>query len=72
MPLVAVPGSDLCPVKAYRNMTELTPASSHHPAFSIKADKGKLKPRIYRQLQEKIKWLIAKQAGTQIYTVHTA
>ena len=50
VPLVTIPGSDLCPVKAYRNMTMSMPASNHHPAFLIKLDKGKFNPLTYGQL----------------------
>ena len=35
VPLVTIPGSALCPVKAYKNMAKLMPASCHQPAFLI-------------------------------------
>ena len=33
LPLVAIPGSELCPVKAFKSMTTLLPTSGRHPAF---------------------------------------
>ena len=39
VPLVTTPGSDLCPVKAYKNMPVLMPASSPQPAFLISTGK---------------------------------
>ena len=43
VPLVTIPGSALCPVKAYKNMAKLMPASSHQPAFLINNGKGRTK-----------------------------
>ena len=72
VPLVTIPGSDLCPVKAYRNMTMFTPASNHHPVFLIKSDKGKFNPLTYGQLQEKVKWLVAKTGrDPNLYSTHS-
>ena len=60
VPLVAIPGSELCPVKAYKTMTALAPVADHQPAFVIRNKKGKFTPLIYKQLQGKLKWLIAR------------
>lgn len=35
IPIVAIPGSSLCPVKAYLNMVKLVPAVNDAPAYSI-------------------------------------
>jgi hypothetical protein len=40
IPLVEIPNSSLCPVKAYINMITLIPAENESPAFCIL--KGKL------------------------------
>ena len=39
IPLVAIPGSLLCPVQAYLNMVRLVPAPSTHPAFVLPSSK---------------------------------
>ena len=35
VPLTAIPGSNLCPVNAFLNMTKLVPASDDDPAFGL-------------------------------------
>ena len=72
VPLVSIPGSDLCPVKAYSNMAELVPAHHSQPAFLCKTLKEKLVPLTYGQLQEKIKWSIAKTGrDANLYSSHS-
>ena len=72
VPLVTIPGSALCPVKAYKNMAKLMPASSHQPAFLINNGNGRTKPLIYGQLQEKIKGLISKSGrDSSLYSTHS-
>ena len=72
VPLVSIPGSDLCPVKAYKNMAELLPALDSQPAFLIKVGSGKFKPLIYGQLQERIKTLIALTGrDSNLYSTHS-
>ena len=72
VPIVTIPGSALCPVKAYKNMAKLMPASSHQPAFLINNGKGRTKPLIYGQLQEKIKGLISKTGrDSSLYSTHS-
>lgn len=51
VPLVAIPGSPLCPVAAYRNMVKLVPASTTDPLFVLKAKNNKLVPVTYFQFQ---------------------
>ena len=55
IPLTAIPGSILCPVKAYRNMIALTPATQHDPAFVVRARDSSMVPLLYKQLQQRIK-----------------
>ena len=70
MPLVTTPGSDHCPVKAYKNMSELMPASDCTPAFLISTGKGKTKPLDHGYLQEKIKGLISKTGrDSSLYSI---
>lgn len=55
IPLTAIPGSILCPVKAYRNMIALTLAPQHHPAFVVRARDFSIVPVLYKQLQQRMK-----------------
>ncbi|MCG8075263.1 MAG: hypothetical protein JAY75_03350 [Candidatus Thiodiazotropha taylori] len=72
VPLVAIPGSDLCPVKAYKKMITLTPAADHHPAFLIQYKKGKFRPLLYKQLQDKLKWLVTQTGRDPVqYSTHS-
>lgn len=54
VPVLPVPGSILCPVAAYKSMTELVPAKSSDPAFCLPQQR-KLVPVTYFQLQNFIK-----------------
>ena len=54
MPMVAIPGSVLCPVEAYKTMIREVLAASQDPVFVMRTGSGKLKPLLYKQLQEKI------------------
>ena len=72
VPLVAIPESVLCPVLAFKNMIRDTPASVHDPAFVRRTDKGRIKPLLYKHLQEKIKNLISKSGrDPQLYSSHS-
>lgn len=72
IPLAAIPSSILCPVKAYCNMIDLMPASELDPAFVVKASDSSLVPLLYRQLQEKIKTLIARTGrDPDLYASHS-
>ena len=72
VPLVAIPESVLCPVLAFKNMIRATPALVHDPAFVRRTDKGRIKPLLYKHLQEKIKILISKTGrDPQLYSSHS-
>ena len=72
MPLLAIPDLVLCTVLANENMMRATPASPDDPVFSMRTNKGKVKPLIYRHLQEKIKGLIAKTGrDPHLYVSHS-
>lgn len=58
IPLVPIPNSPLCPVKAYLNMISLTVVSGKNPAFCIKTGKI-IKPVTYKQLQSVLKHMVA-------------
>ena len=61
IPLVEIPNSSLCPVKAYINMITLIPAENESPAFCIL--KGKLLvPVTYYLFQNVLRKLI-KEIG---------
>ena len=48
------------------------PASGHQPAFLINTGKGRTKPLIYGQLQEKIKGLISTTGrDSSLYSTHS-
>ena len=57
IPIVAIPGSSLCPVKAYLNMVKLVPAVNDAPAYSIFKHR-KVIPVTYRQFQTFLKKMI--------------
>ena len=72
MPLVAMLGSVTCPVEAYKTMIRDVPAASQDPVFVMRTDNGKLKPLLYKQLQEKIKVLIGKMGqDPTLYASHS-
>ena len=72
MPSVAIPESVLCPVLTFKNMIRATPALVHHPAFVRRTDKGRIKPLLYKHLQEKIKILMSKTGrDPQLYSSHS-
>lgn len=57
VPCVAFPGSVLCPVRAYRNMLHLVPASAKGPAFVL-PHKGSVRPVTYRDYMSVLRHLI--------------
>ena len=75
IPLAAIPGSVLCPVTAYHNMVKLNPASETGPDFIVdarKAGASRQAPLSYKQLQEKIKYLIHKTGRDPLaYSSHS-
>ena len=61
VPVLAVPGSHLCPVTAFKHMTKLTNQSGDSPAF-IWSDKSGTRPLSYPIFMRVLKSLI-KQSG---------
>ncbi len=57
IPLLAVPGSSLCPVAAFSNMVKLVPGNPSDPAFMLSKGQAKV-PVTYNQLQSKLKLLV--------------
>jgi hypothetical protein len=57
IPVAAIPGSLLCPVRAYLNMIDLTPAPTYSPAFVFMKHK-KLVPVTYSLLHSTLRNLI--------------
>ena len=71
IPIVAIPGSILCPVKAFINMCKLVPAQSHQPAFLLCGRTG-LAPVTYKQFNDKIKALITACGGNaSLFSTHS-
>ena len=62
VPILATPGSCLCPVTAYKNMISKVAASQSDPAFCVfsGSKKATLVPLIYSQFQTKFRDLIAR------------
>ena len=58
LPLMQIPGSLLCPVRALSLMFGMVPARGDEPAFAIQQGK-KLIPFSYTQLQSMLKWAIS-------------
>jgi hypothetical protein len=58
VPVLAIPGSPLCPVQAYKAMTSLVPASVSDPVF-LKRSKSKWVPLSYSTFATKLKSLVA-------------
>ena len=57
LPLVSIPGSPLCPVQAFKQMSACIPASASDPAFVVPGKK-KVIPITYRKLQSFLKEMI--------------
>ena len=55
VPLVAIPGSKLCPVEAFRKMSSFIPAEDKDPAFLYVDNQGKRHPVTYHQFQRILK-----------------
>ncbi len=68
IPLLSIPGSCLCPVRAYRRMIALNPAGREQPAF-INPDGN---PILYSQYMDAIKYL-SRQAGynPRLFSTHS-
>lgn len=59
VPLLALPGSPLCPVNAFRHLTRLIPLPHQAPVF-VDLHKGTWVPLSYSQYQRRLKTLIAQ------------
>ena len=59
VPMVAIPGSVLCPVQAYTQMLSLVPGSEMVPAFSLPSN-SRLKPVTYSQFMQVLRALVAR------------
>jgi hypothetical protein len=57
VPLISIPDSPLCPVKAYHNMISLVPTANNSPAFCL-FKHHKVLPVTYFQFQKVFKCLI--------------
>lgn len=71
VPLMAVPGSVLCPVEAYTNMVSAVPAKGRSPAFCIPVG-GTVVPVVYGHFQSFLRTVIAKVGGDPAaYSTHS-
>lgn len=70
IPLVEIPGSKLCPVKAYMNMIKLTRVPEEYAAFCLKRER--IVPVTYQQMQNVLKKLIeATGRDSKLYSSHS-
>lgn len=71
IPLVSIPGSPLCPVQAFLQMTSLVKAEKDNPAYCLKTGK-QIVPITYRQFQKILKGLISKIGlNPKCYSTHS-
>ena len=71
LPILQIPGSPLCPVKAYNNMVQLVPADPQLPAFLL-PKKQHVKPVTYKQFTTVLKHLISRLGlDAQSYSSHS-
>ena len=71
IPLLAMEGSALCPVKAYKKLLALIPNSPEAPLFQMMKD-GKFLPLTYNVLQSRLKSLIsATGRAPEAYSSHS-
>ena len=68
---MSIPGSELCPVAAFRDMVKVIPAPRDAPAFCYQK-KGRLVPMTYTVYQKSIKKLVAKMGlNPKRYSTHS-
>lgn len=68
IPLIEIPGSDLCPVTAYENMCSMVPANDTDPLFSLPHKKC----IVYSQFQSKLRELLQKTGlNSELYSTHS-
>ncbi|VDI05143.1 Hypothetical predicted protein [Mytilus galloprovincialis] len=71
IPISSIHGCILCPVNAYKNMIEAIPAVKKDPAF-CKVKKGHILPIIYKEYQNKLRYLIQKTGRNSLfYSTHS-
>ena len=71
VPILAIPGSILCPVKAYKAMVQAVPGLQDQPAFLI-SWQGGLVPFTYPMLQDMLKRSLQKLGqGPENYSSHS-
>jgi hypothetical protein len=71
LPLLAIPGSPLCPIQAYNNMLDLVPAPAESFAFVLPSKKG-LIPVSYSGLQSSLKKVLQTLGlDPQAYASHS-
>ena len=58
LPLLPIPGSPFCPIRAYRDMCRLIPGKPHQPAFMVWKGANKV-AYSYPQWQKRFKHLLA-------------
>lgn len=71
VPLVAIHGSLLCPVKAVSSLLAMTPGSGNDPLFQVKC-KGRWLPITYPKLQLRLKsWIQLTGRSSDGYSSHS-
>ncbi len=71
VPLLAIPGSQLCPVKAYQAMCRVIPIRSQDPLFQNWSNKGWV-PLTYPQYQSQLKNIVtAIGSEPAAYSTHS-
>ncbi|KAI8490524.1 cytoplasmic pattern recognition receptor signaling pathway in response to virus [Branchiostoma belcheri] len=71
-PILAIPGSNLCPVSAYKNMLQLVPATPDSPAFLLPPSTNRPARPVTASILEKSFKRLLSQAGLPpgSYTIH--
>ena len=71
MPVVAIPGSPICPVMAYQKMLKAIKADLKSPAFCLKR-KRTLDPLLYRKFQSQLReWISAAGWDPKLFSSHS-
>ncbi|XP_078660129.1 uncharacterized protein LOC144904857 [Branchiostoma floridae x Branchiostoma belcheri] len=72
VPVLAIPGSPLCPVRAYLNMLHLNPAPAHAPAFILPPTTQRpLRPLTASTLDKEFNNIVLKQGlPSRHHTLH--
>ena len=71
-PLVTIPDSPLCPLKAYQNMIQLVPGHDSYPAFMLYDTRSKPRPITHNSFVKMLRVLLAKTGhDPSRYTGHS-